>query len=432
MLRPLSTTARRTAEGENGFTLMELVVAVGLAGVIFASLAGVLGHSLKVLAVAKSRAHGNEIATQGIEELQRLSYPALGVCSAAPTPPAGFSQPAAPLNCPAPVPAGYGEDPCNVTTAGAGVPKAVYTCRRTNTAYDVRRYVAWGDPGRTTKRMAVFVTWIDALGRHEVSQQSSLRAPGQADLYGVDPPGFTGAVSVTPATTIINADGTLPTGATVQVQAQTVNLATTDRVFTVFNTLDADGNQITSSKALTSSDGSAWTGSISSADGLRFVPGTMFFSVSAIRLDDGKANSAFASAANKFCAPPDTTCSASVYPRFDSVEATPTSGGPAIGVDSSGSLVPDAITVTATTRNTAPSDQVSVSFQTSAGAVTSLLQSTSPACTTADSCTWTGTITKGLGYGFPAGSRPFYFSVSRVGGGATGALATSDKVFELR
>ena len=431
-LRHRWTTLRRSEGEENGFTLVELVIAVGLAGFMFAVLANTLGHSLKVLAVSKSRSHGNEVATQGIEELQRLAYPALGVCESAPTPPAGFSERAAPLNCPTPVPANYGEDPCSVTTAGAGVPKAVYTCTRLNIPYTVRRYVAWGDPGRTTKRMAVFVNWTDALGRHEVSQQSSLRAPGQADLYGIEPPGFTGPVSVSPNTTVINGDGTLPAGTTVTVTATTVNLTSADRVFAVFPTLDVDNNQIVSSKALASGDGNSWSGTISSADGFRFAPGTLFVNVSAIRADDGKANTTFAPTANKFCSPPDVTCSSSNLPRFESVNALPSSGGPAIGVDSAGTLLPEAVTLTASTRNTTPLDQVTVSFQTSAGAVTVLMQSTSPTCDATTTCTWSGLITKASGYGFPSGSRPFYFAVSQAGGGPTGALATPDKVFELR
>ncbi|HET7488238.1 MAG TPA: hypothetical protein VFJ85_09935 [Acidimicrobiales bacterium] len=430
--RSRSAPRRRAREDDGGFTLIELAVAVGMAGFVFAALAAVLGQSLKVLAVSKSRSHGNEIATQGIEDLQRLAYPALGVCSPATSPPEGFSSPAAPLNCPAPVPAGYGDDPCNVTTAGAGIPKSSYTCTELNIAYNVRRYVAWGDPGHTTKRMAVFVNWTDAMGRHEVSQQSSLRAPGQADIYGLDPPQFTAPVSVSPSTVITNADGTLPSGTTVLVQATTLNLATGDRVFAVFNTIDTDGNSITSSKALTSTDGNNWSTSISNSDGFQFPPGTLFFSVSAIRNDDGKANAAFASSANKFCSPPDTTCSSGSYPAFSSVDAQPSANGPNILVDSGGTLVPGSIDLTASTTNTTSADTVSVAFQTSAGTVTVLLQSTSPGCDASSTCTWSGSVTQSAGYGFATGTRKFYFTVSSATSGSTGALASSDKVFQLQ
>lgn len=425
--------ARSTRHDEGGFTLVELVIATGLAGFVFAALASMLGHSLKVLSVAKARAQGNEVATQGIEELQRLAYPALGVCAAAPSPPSGFALRAAPLNCPSPVPAGYGEDPCNATVTGAGVPKPVYSCARNNVTYSVKRYVAWGDPAQTTKRMAVFVSWSDPVGFHEVSQQSSLRSPGQSDLFGLDPPRFSGVPTANPTTIVVNApDGTLPSGATVSLAATTVNLTVADKVFATFNTLDAAGTQVTSSKFLTSSDGSNWTGTITSADGFRFGTGTLFYTFTAIRADDGKANSAFTEGTNKFCAPPDETCGGSQYPKFDAADGAPSSGGPYIGVDAAGTLLPDSINLSATTRNTTPSDLVSATFQTSAGAVTVLLQSTSPACDATTTCTWAGGVTKGSGYGFPAGTRRFYFSVSLVAGGASGTLASADKVFELR
>lgn len=415
---------------------------MGLAAFVFAALASALGHSLKVLAVSKARAQGNEVATQGIEDLQRLGYSALGVCQPAPAPPVGLSDVATPLNCPNPVPAGYGEDPCNAATSGAGVPKATYACTRVNVTYDVRRYVAWGDPARRSKRMAVFVTWTDSVGFHEVSQQSSLRAPGQADVFGLDPPQFAGPVTVTSNLTVIDAGGTLPSGRTVQLHADTLNLTTADQVLAIFNTLDADNNQITSSKFLTSADGNNWNATISSADGFRFATGTMFFGFSAVRADDGKANSAFPSDTNRFCAPPDESCSLSQYPEFSSVpEAQPSSDGPHIGVDAAGTILPDRIELTASTRNTAPSDRVTVSFQTTAGAVTVLLASTSPSCDPTTTCTWSGSVSKGSGYSFPVGTSRFYFAVTQVRpdakgvivpGGATGARASADKTFVLR
>ncbi|HEX2698982.1 MAG TPA: hypothetical protein VHM89_02120 [Acidimicrobiales bacterium] len=417
---------------EGGFTIIELTVAMGLAAFVFAALASLLGASLRTLAVQKARTEGNEVATQGIEELQRLAYPALGVCTSAPDPPDEFVLRAPPLNCPSPVPAGYGEDPCNVTTAGAGVPKPVYACLRNNITYNVRRYVAWGDPGQTTKRMAVFVNWVDRVGRHEVSQQSSLRAPGQSDLFGLEPPAFSGIPTANPSTVIVNGDGTLPNGTSVVLSATTTNLVSTDKVFAVFNTIDDDGNETSSSKMLSSGNGSSWTGTISDADGFRFGAGTMFYTFSAIRVSDGKANSTFTGGTNKFCAPPDTTCGGSQYPRLTAVTVAPSSDGPNIGVDASGTLGPDRIDFTASTTNTQPADRVAVTFQTSAGAVTTLLQSTSPTCDATTTCTWSGSVSKNSGYGFPAGTRKFYFSVNQIAGGATASAASPDKVFELR
>ena len=42
-------------------------------------------------------------------------------------------------------------------------------------------------------RLAVVVDWVDSAGRHQVSQQSSLRAPDAAAIVGLTPPGFSSA-----------------------------------------------------------------------------------------------------------------------------------------------------------------------------------------------------------------------------------------------
>lgn len=427
---------------EKGFTLVELVIAVGLTAFVFAALAGLLGHSLRVLSVSKARTQGNEVATQGMEELQRLSYAALGVCVAATDPPAGFSDQAKPVNCPAALGAAdytYGEDPCNVTTSGAGTPKAFYRCTRAGITYDVSRYVAWGDVQRTAKRMAVLVSWSDAVGLHEVSQQSSVRAPGQGDIFGLDPPRIT-STSVGPGTTTyVAVDSFLPSGTTITLQAGTANLASTDRVFAVFSTLDADGNVQTSSKGLTWTSSNLWNGTISPTDGFRFPIGTQFFSFGVVRSDDGKANSAFATPARNFCTL-GGTCPSSSAPSFAAQNAMSSAGtDPFIKVDSSGSLVPDRIDLTAVTMNVVATDTVTVSFETSSGAVNVQLAPDPSSCDI-QSCTWKGAVAKNSGYSFPIGPRKFYFAVAQAPGSpgvpagsspSTGAATTTDKTFTL-
>ena len=59
---------------DNGFTLVELVIAISLAGFVFVAIALSLGGALRAVAVQKARTQGNEIATQGIEDLQRYAY----------------------------------------------------------------------------------------------------------------------------------------------------------------------------------------------------------------------------------------------------------------------------------------------------------------------------------------------------------------------
>jgi prepilin-type N-terminal cleavage/methylation domain-containing protein len=68
----------------DGFTLVELLVALMIATIALVALAFTLAAALKVAGLQKTRSQANEIATQAIEDLQRLDYDHLGVCSPAP------------------------------------------------------------------------------------------------------------------------------------------------------------------------------------------------------------------------------------------------------------------------------------------------------------------------------------------------------------
>lgn len=424
-------------DAEEGFTLIELVIACGLTAFVFAALAGLLGQSLKTLTVAKARTQGNEVATEAIEELQRLSYTALGVCEAAPNPPDEFATAAKPLNCPSTLPPNYtyGDDPCHSTTL-VGIPKPKYDCLRNGVTYNVRRYVSWADAAQTSKRMAVFVGWRDPVGYHEVSQQSSLRAPGQSDIYGLAPP-VINSVSVPTGTTVVQDTGLLMPSSTLDLTANTANLTTADKVFVVFTTVDADGDPMTSSKNLSSGSGSMWTTAITAGDGYRFASGTQYFTFGVVRTSDGKANSLFADSPNMFCTQSNSNCSGNTYPQFvnNSISVSPSSGTATspIQVDSAGALVPNSIVLQATTTNTITTDTVTVSFQTAAGAVSVVLQPQT--CTVGSNdiptCTWIGQVARASGYNFPVGTRKFYFTVAKDTGGSTGTAASDPKVFQL-
>ena len=73
---------------EGGFTLVEMLVVISITAFVFLALAALLAGAARSLAVAKTRTQANEIATQGIEDLQRYDFNDLGVCSGAadPTP----------------------------------------------------------------------------------------------------------------------------------------------------------------------------------------------------------------------------------------------------------------------------------------------------------------------------------------------------------
>ncbi len=255
----------KRARAEEGFTLIEMVIALAIGTVAFTALAAVLMVSLKAVAVQKTRTRANEIATQGIEDLQRFDYDHLGLCVApSGVAPTGLATTVFLANCTSPT---Y-QKPCPVTTGT--VPSSSYTCTTSNIDYVVRRYVSWADDTHAVKRLAVFVDWVDTVGRHEVAQQSSLRSPDVGSVVGLAPPTF-GSVTVlvggTPASSsnpVKLVNGTIASALT--LQASTGGIP--DSLVAAFDTL-VDGQPSVSTLALTSGRSCFPRGAVSS----RSVPG---------------------------------------------------------------------------------------------------------------------------------------------------------------
>src|SRR5947207_3424457 len=69
-----------TRAPEDGFTLIEVIVAFTLAAIVFTALAIAMAGGMKAVRVAKDRTRGNELATAAIEDLQRFDSDHLGLC----------------------------------------------------------------------------------------------------------------------------------------------------------------------------------------------------------------------------------------------------------------------------------------------------------------------------------------------------------------
>ena len=69
-----------TRAPEDGFTLIEVVIAIGLSTMVFLALAMAMAGGFKAVAVAKSRTRADELATAATEDLQRFDYDHLGLC----------------------------------------------------------------------------------------------------------------------------------------------------------------------------------------------------------------------------------------------------------------------------------------------------------------------------------------------------------------
>jgi prepilin-type N-terminal cleavage/methylation domain-containing protein len=385
-----------------GFTLIEMLAALAISAIAVAALAGGLAAALKLSGLQKVRTQGNEIATQAIEDLQRLDYDHLGICVPAPgTAPAGLTAPAYLANCSSP---SYGE-PCTPTVGQ--VPATSYACARLNISYQVRRYVAWEDAAHSSKRLAVVVDWTDQAGNHQVTQQSSLRSPDQGSVVGLASPAFT-TTSVLVAGTAagptnpVKLDAGGVTQTPITFQATTTGLA--DSVFASFLTRGVTGS-VAATLELGGSGAGSWSVTLpAGSDQFLFGSGTQYVTFVAVRSADGKVNSQPNAQLVTFvsCASDGTGCVAGTsQPGLGIVAVTPTSAK----TDSAGLLCGD-LTVTAATTNLTVADTVTANFQTLTGPYTIPLSST-------DGSNWRGVIPVTANYRFPAGSQPIYVSAAQ-------------------
>ena len=400
------------AADERGFTLVELVIAIGLIGLVFAGVAGILTSSLRALSIQKARTQGNEVATQAIEDLQRRNFDNLVLCtSPSGTAPSGLDDIVIGSGCPAST-VGYGANPCtgaNPTHA----PAAEYSCTRVSITYNVKRYIAWTDAGHTNKRLAVFVTWTDNVGVHEVSQQSSLRAPSESSIIGLSNPVLTTSAASVPANNPLNENGTLSSSVPVSVNSQYLTSAD-DRVFVRMTVTDTDGQPTTETYLL--SGGPTFTGTIPA--GTAVPTGTQFLTFSAVRAVDGKTTAAISQAV-KFCKGSDSTCASNLLPNIVSMTA-PSS----VALTASGGQVAD-FTVSVTTHNMPSTGRVQVLLPTRAG-VEAIDLAPGTTCDLS-SCTWTGVVPKAAGYSFESGSKTVAFAaIQPYTAGSTTDLGSTD------
>ena len=424
----MSLRRARIETDQGGFTLIEMVMALAISSFAFLALATMLAGTLKALAVGKTRAQGNEVATQGIEDLQRFDFNDLGFCPGAadpaPTMPASLAgagmTPVALPNCGA-ANLVY-EQPCSalsgVLTTFA-VPRQSYTCVRNNITYTVNRYIVWPDAQLTGKRLAVYVSWTDQVGGHQVAQESSLRSPNAASVVGIAPPQFVN-VSASPSSIAIEADGSPDTAIT--LTANTNGLTTSDAVYVTLLTLTTqpDGSvaALPTQFVLTTANGTNWSTTIPAGTQPKFGAGIQFATFTEVRASDSKANSKIAATTFSFC--PAGGCPANL-PAISAASVSPTS----IDIDSGG-VLQSTFTVSATTTNLTTGASVSALIQTQSGAASLILQP-SNSCTVGGACnSWTTTFTPGsLNLRFLPGTQQFYVTAVAPVGGSGGANGSS-------
>lgn len=430
----MSTPEPIQRERDAGFTLVETMVALLLMAIVFVALAGVMLSSMEAISVQKGRTRANELATQGIEDLQRYDFDALGLCpgSIAPNAPAELSDAVILSGCTGSIQ--YG-DPCGPTPAATGaalVPKGQYMCNRSGidpVEYEVRRYIGWADPAHTTKRLAVYVDWTDIAGRHQVSQQSSLKAPDPGAVIGLGPPVIRNiAVQVTNDPLQLTSDpGQLVSGQSATVRAEIANISPCpsscpDFVYASIQTLDPAYDFSPRTDAIQMAYDSAtdrWEGTLTDGDGFTFGSGTQYVKVGILRDLDGMENSSVAGGSLlRFCPVTDPSCSTVKNPTIDAptgyVQGAFTI--PPIHISPAGELLDDVVLSGIKSKHLTASDFATLTFQTRSGAQSVALSRTGP-CSKPDpattNCNWAVTIPRSAGYLFDSTSPQNWFVAGR-------------------
>ncbi|MGH2687530.1 MAG: PKD domain-containing protein, partial [Actinomycetota bacterium] len=187
---------RPARQGDDGFTLVELLVTVSIVAASFLALSFVLAGALGAYGAARSRSSFTEIANGELESMRALAYDDLGV------------QPDDPDYATAyPGGAFEGRDAVQVTSTAA--PAAV-TLVSTGPAglpvpYTIRRWVTWTDPlsgtGHAFKRLNIRVEWKDRGTTPSVALES-IRYPGNQGTLGAgsntDPTAVLGVTAPAP------------------------------------------------------------------------------------------------------------------------------------------------------------------------------------------------------------------------------------------
>lgn len=188
----------RTSPGDQGFTIVELTVALGLLAVVAASLSGVFWSAIRTAGVANHRTQGAAIASREIESMRSVKYDEIGLyadqsgyvssfegyetVTRGATTPAGSPSLIQPLTPDPKAAADFvpNPDPANATPIRQG-----------GIDFSVRRDVVWidaQDPSDTYaqayKRITVVVTWSDRAGPHTARQDSIVYPGGQGAYSG--------------------------------------------------------------------------------------------------------------------------------------------------------------------------------------------------------------------------------------------------------
>jgi prepilin-type N-terminal cleavage/methylation domain-containing protein len=213
-------------DDQAGFTLIELVIALGLMAIIAASLSGVFYAAMKTAGASAHRSDGASIASREVEAIRSFQYSDIGFYADQTGYVATFTDPdtnqtltTVTLGSTTP-----STDPGNIqplTPDSAAATNFIPDPDPTNAQpiveggvkYSVQRYIGWAnaqDPStsydKAYKRTVVFVSWTDTAGSHTIHQSSIVYPGGQGKYVGPE-----GVASSTTTSTTVNLTPGQPT-----------------------------------------------------------------------------------------------------------------------------------------------------------------------------------------------------------------------------
>lgn len=262
------TRLRRRIGGEDGISLVEMLVAFVILGIAMSASASFYMNALFSLHQAESRTKATALANEELENLRFLPWDDVGFYTDD-----DFG---------GPVP----EDTVildDVRTADARAPVPAETLEeRGNVVFTVRRTITWVDNTRTAephdyKELVVTVDWSDRGQPRSISVES-LRSPSPNEQAVSD--FVLSLLKVAPELVYINADGTLDSAVNPTLDLTALTSSEADFVVTRYVQRDALTETV---QSLGSVDHLNWTGSVTAAHGQTFRNGDTLFTFVATR-----------------------------------------------------------------------------------------------------------------------------------------------------
>lgn len=264
----LAARVRRRLDGDDGFSLIEMLVAFVILGVAMSGSASFFMSAMLSLHHAESRTKATALANEELESLQALPWDDVGFYSDD-----DFG---------APVPDGTVlVGPQRPTAARAPLPQETLEARG-GVVFTVRRSLLWIQHTQTPKendykRLHVSVDWTDGNQQRTMSVESQ-RSPTAEEQPASD---FTlSLLAVTPQFVHINGDGTLDAAVNPTLDLTALTSAKADFVGVRYV---QRGDTTITERPLGSSDYLNWSAAVTDVHGDRFPNGDALFTFTATR-----------------------------------------------------------------------------------------------------------------------------------------------------